>query len=155
MKVGVSFLLEDKLGAHLDAVRVARLEAVPISPAQRQGLEGLGGLVLTGGGDVDPSLYGAEPNALTKHVVRDRDELEWELIAEAERKDLPILGICRGLQMLNVMRGGTLHQHVEGHKGAEHTVRPEPGSRIAVFVGTEDYTVNSRHHQAVNRLVAD
>ena len=152
MKVGVSFLREDKLGAYVDAVHGAGLDAVPISPTQSRGLGGLGGLVLTGGGDVDPSLYGAEQHALTKHIFRERDDLERELIEEAEQKDLPILGICRGLQMLNVTRGGTLHQHIEGHKGAEHSMRPEPGSRIAVFVGTEDYTVNSRHHQAVKGI---
>jgi len=150
----VSFLREDKLGAYLEAVRAAGLDAAPISPAQRRGLEGLRGLVLTGGGDVDPALYGAEPHALTNHVFRERDELERELIEEAERKDLPILGICRGLQMLNVARGGTLHQHVEGHKEVEHMVRPGPESRMAVFVGTEDYAFNSRHHQAVDRLGA-
>jgi len=152
MRVGVSFLREDKLAAYVDAVRAAGLEAVPISPGQSRGLDGLGGLVLTGGGDVEPSLYGAEPHVLTNHIFRERDELERNLIEEAERKDLPILGICRGLQMLNVARGGTLHQHVDGHKGVEHSVRLESASRIAVCVGTEDYTVNSRHHQAVNRV---
>lgn len=148
----MTFLREDKLGAYLEAVRAAGLDPVPISPAQRRGLEDLAGLVLTGGGDIGPSLYGAEPHPRTRHVSRERDELEWTLVEEAERKDLPILGICRGLQILNVIRGGTLHQHVEGHKEVEHSVRFEPGSQVAVFVGTEDYTVNSRHHQAVNRL---
>ena len=151
MKVGVSFSLEDKLGAYVEAVRAAGLEAEPISHAAPRGLEGLRGLVLTGGGDVDPSLYGEEPHALTSHVLRQRDELERDLIEEAERRDLPILGICRGLQMLNVARGGTLRQHVEGHKETDHTVRPEPESRIALYVGAEDYTVNSRHHQAIGR----
>jgi putative glutamine amidotransferase len=154
MRVGVSFLREDKLAAYVDAVRAAGLEAVPISPAESRGLDGLGGLVLTGGGDVDPSLYGAETQALTQHIFRERDELERSLIAEAERKDLPILGICRGLQLLNVARGGTLHQHVDGHKGLEHSVRTEPGSRIAILASAEDYTVNSRHHQAVDRIGA-
>jgi putative glutamine amidotransferase len=148
----VSFLRKDKLGAYVDAVRAAGLEAAPISPAQKPGLEGLGGLVLTGGGDVDPSLYGADTNGRTKHIFRERDEFERELIEEADRKDLPILGICRGLQILNVARGGTLIQHVEGHKDLEHTVRPEPGSQLAVFVGPEEYAVNSRHHQAADRL---
>jgi putative glutamine amidotransferase len=148
----VSFLREDKLGAYVEAVRAAGLEPVPISPAQRLGLEDIGGLVLTGGGDLDPSLYGAEPHAQTKHVFRERDELERDLIEEAKRKDLPILGICRGLQMLNVVRGGTLRQHIEGHKEVEHRVRTEPESKIAACVGTEDYAVNSRHHQCIDRV---
>jgi putative glutamine amidotransferase len=152
MRVGVSFLREDKLSVYLEAVHAAGLEVVPISPAQRRDLGDLGGLVLTGGGDVNPSLYSAEPHVRTKYVFRERDELEQALIEEAERKDLPILGICRGLQILNVTRGGTLHQHVEGHRETDHSVRAEPASQVAAFVGTEDYTVNSRHHQAVNRL---
>jgi putative glutamine amidotransferase len=152
MRVGVSFLREDKLGAYLDAVRAAGLEPVPISPGWKRGLEDVGGLVLTGGGDVDPSTYGAEPHPLTKNVFRERDELERALIEEAERIDLPILGICRGLQILNVTRGGTLFQHIEGHKETNHTLRPEGGSQIAAIVGTGGYIVNSSHHQAVDRL---
>jgi len=152
MRVAVSYFREDKLGAYLSAVRAAGLEPVPISPAQRRGLEDIGGLVLTGGGDVDPSFFGAPPHPQTKHVFRDRDELERDLIEEAQRRDLPILGICRGLQMLNVVRGGTLNQHIEGHKEVEHRVSPEPGSKIAACVGTEDYAVNSRHHQCIDRV---
>ena len=74
------------------------------------------------------------------------------MIEEAQRKDLPILAICRGLQMLNVVRGGTLHQHIEGHKEVEHRVRTEPESKIAACVGTEDYAVNSRHHQCIGSV---
>ena len=143
---------EDKLGAYVNAVRAAGLEPVPISPAQRRGLEDIGGLLLTGGGDVDPSLFGAPPHTQTRHVFRDRDELERDLIEEAQRKDLPILAICRGLQMLNVVRGGTLNQHIDGHKEVDHRVRPEPDSKIAACVGTEDYAVNSRHHQCIDRV---
>ena len=152
MRVAVSYFREDKLGAYVNAVRAAGLEPVPISPAQTRGLEDIGGLVLTGGGDVDPSLYGAQPNPQTKHVFRERDELERDLIEEAQRKGLPILGICRGLQMLNVVRGGTLRQHIERHKEVEHLVRTEPESKIAACVGTEDYPVNSRHHQCIDRV---
>lgn len=152
LKVAVSYLREDKLRAYAEAVLAAGLEPAPISPGEKRGLDGMRGLVLTGGGDVDPSLYGAEPHPLTKNVFRERDELERELIEEAERRELPILGVCRGLQMLNVARGGTLRQHIDGHKEVEHTVVPEPGSQIAVFVGGEDYAVNSRHHQAAERL---
>ena len=151
MRVGVSFLREDKLGAYLVAVRAVGLEPAPISPVERRGLEHLGGLLLTGGGDVDPGLYGAERDEETKYSP-ERDDLERGLIEEARRRDLPVLAICRGLQMLNVARGGSLHQHIEGHKGVEHGVQPEPGSRIATCVGEEEYRVNSRHHQAIDRL---
>jgi putative glutamine amidotransferase len=152
MRIAVSYFREDKLLAYVVAVRAAGLEPVPISPAQMRGLEDIGGLVLTGGGDVDPSLYGAEAHAQTKHVFRERDELERDLIEEAQRKDVPILAICRGLQMLKVVRGGTLNQHIEGHKEVEHRVRTEPESKIAACVGTEDYAINSRHHQCIDRV---
>jgi gamma-glutamyl-gamma-aminobutyrate hydrolase PuuD len=152
MRVAVSFLREDKLGTYVDAVRAAGLEPEPISPAQKRGLDGLRGLVLSGGGDVDPALYGADPHELTKHIFRERDELELELIEEAGRKGLPVLGICRGLQILNVARGGTLRQHIEGHKEVEHLVSAEPESKIATFVGDDEYAVNSRHHQAAERI---
>ena len=101
-----SVLREGKLWAYVNAVRAPGREPVRISPAQRRGLEDIGGLVVTGGGDTDPALYGAVPHAQTKHVPRERDELERDLIQGAQRKDLPILAICRGLQMLNVLRGG-------------------------------------------------
>jgi putative glutamine amidotransferase len=152
MRVAVSFVREDKLGAYLEALRTCGLEAVPISPAQRRGLDGLGGLLLTGGGDVDPFLYGVGADSLANHVFRERDELEQALIAEAEQRNVPILGICRGLQMLNVARGGTLHRHIDGHKDVDHAVRLETESMLQGFVGAQDYTVNSRHHQAVDRL---
>ena len=151
MRVGVSFVLESKLGAYMAAVRAAGLEGEPISPARRRALAGLRGLVLTGGGDVDPRLYGAEPHRLTAHVCRERDDLERELIEEAAREDLPVLGICRGLQILNVARGGTLLQHIEGHRDVDHGVHFEPDSRIAEILGRPEYGVNSRHHQAVER----
>jgi len=152
MRVGVSFLDEDDLGPYLAALRSVGLDPVPISPREARGLDGLRGLMLTGGGDVNPSLYGAGPHPLTSDVSAERDDLEWKLIEEAERRDLPTLGICRGLQVLNVARGGTLLQQVAGHDQVEHTVRPQPGSRIAGCVGPEIYTVNSRHHQAAERI---
>jgi putative glutamine amidotransferase len=152
MRVGVSFAREDKLGPYLEALRTCGLEAVAISPAQRRGLDGLGGLLLTGGGDVDPFLYGVSADSLANHVLRERDELEQALIVEAEQRNVPILGICRGLQMLNVARGGTLHRHIDGHKDVEHRVRLETESMLQALVGAQDYTVNSRHHQAVDGL---
>lgn len=154
-RVGVSFVRKDKLGAYLTALEDAGLETVPLSPSDSDPtLDGLDGLLLTGGGDLDPARYGAERHPLTKHVIGERDELELALLAEAERRNLPVLGICRGLQLLNLARGGTLHQHIEGHKGTDHAVTIEGASRAAAIFGAGDYLVNSRHHQAVDRLGA-
>jgi putative glutamine amidotransferase len=80
--------------------------------------------------------------------------LEIALIQEAYARDLPVLGICRGLQILNVARGGSLRQHVDGHKDVEHAVTPVPGSVLATCIGHDEYTVNSRHHQAIRRLAS-
>ncbi len=152
MRVGISYVLHDKLGPYVEAVRAAGLDPVPISPASPRKLGDLRGLVLSGGGDVDPARYNAPPHPELKHISRKRDDLELELIREALAADLPILGICRGLQILNVACGGTLHQHIDGHRNVEHTVRAVPGSRVAIFVGEDDYVVNSRHHQAAGRI---
>ena len=119
------------------------------------------GLVLTGGADVDPARYGREP-AGARDTEPARDELEAQAWATAESRGLPVLGICRGLQAMNVLAGGTLLQHVDGHAGAgwghgpalTHAMRIVPGTMLArVLVpgggGTRAVTVNSYHHQAV------
>ncbi|MEU9886198.1 gamma-glutamyl-gamma-aminobutyrate hydrolase family protein [Sphaerisporangium sp. NPDC051011] len=121
----------------------------------------LDGLVLTGGGDLDPACYGQEPQAEVYGVNRERDRFELALLAAAEARRIPVLGICRGLQLINISRGGDLLQHVEeslghwqtgpSHEGA-HRVVVTPGSRLAAMVGPEDLLVNSYHHQAINRL---
>lgn len=152
MKVAVTYIREDKLRSYAEAVRRAGLEPVPISPAEPRTLKGLAGLVLTGGGDVDPALYDEPAEARTEHVSRERDDLEISLIQEAYARDLPMLGICRGLQILNVARGGSLRQHVEGHKNVEHAVSVVPESLVATCIGPDEYMVNSRHHQAIGRL---
>lgn len=123
---------------------------------------GLDGLVLTGGKDVDPARYGQSPHPLTDEPRTDRDAWEFALLAAALEIDLPFLGICRGAQVLNVLRGGTLHQHlpdVVGHgryqlgggvfSSAETTMTP--GSRLASILGASvDATVY--HHQAIDAL---
>ncbi|HWR50145.1 MAG TPA: type 1 glutamine amidotransferase [Bryobacteraceae bacterium] len=155
MKVGVTYIRDDKLRPYTEAVRRAGLDPVPISPAAATTLKGLAGLVLTGGGDVDPALYGEHAGDRIEHVSRERDDLEISLIQEAYARDLPVLGICRGLQILNVARGGTLLQHVDGHKNVEHGVAAVPESTLAVCIGADEYTVNSRHHQAIGRVAPD
>jgi len=120
------------------------------------------GLLLCGGEDVDPELYGAPRHERLGRVNRRRDEQELALIARARRSGIPIFGICRGLQVLNVAFGGTLVQDIPAERASavEHAVRAprdarahavtaEPGSLLEGFGG---FSVNSRHHQAVDRL---
>lgn len=120
-------------------------------------------IVLNGGGDVEPARYNAERHPRTNWVEPERDAFEIALVREAVRRGLPLLGICRGLHVLNVALGGTLVQHLgdvtsdehyarEDYARAVHAVALEPGSRLAAIYGAERLEVNSVHHQAVDRL---
>ncbi|WP_406732665.1 gamma-glutamyl-gamma-aminobutyrate hydrolase family protein [Streptomyces sp. NBC_01794] len=116
----------------------------------------LDGLVIAGGADVEPIRYGAEPDPRTGPPARDRDAWELALIRAALESGTPLLGICRGLQLLNVALGGTLVQHLDGHVGGvgvfgRHTVKPVPGTRYAEIV-PEKSSVPTYHHQSVDRL---
>jgi putative glutamine amidotransferase len=121
----------------------------------------LDGILLAGGGDVDPARYGAEPTDTLVGVDERRDAYELALVDAAVALGLPVLGICRGAQVLNVARGGTLVQHLpavtaQPHRVEEkwgevaHHVRVSPGSGLAAVVGTDDLGVNTLHHQAVD-----
>lgn len=122
------------------------------------------GLLLVGGGDVDPARYGAEPGSELYGVEPDRDRLEIDLLLAADRTGMPALAICRGAQVANVAFGGTLLQHLPAIDGliqhgipvedavATHEVRLAPGSRIAELCGTDVLTCSSHHHQGVDRL---
>jgi putative glutamine amidotransferase len=122
-------------------------------------LGGLDGIMFTGGSDVDPALYGESPHPTT-HVKPERDTAEMMLMRAAIAEGLPMLGICRGIQLMAVAYGGRLHQHlpdVLGHHGhrplhgpkfGEHAVRLRPGSRAAGILG-DTVMVNSFHHQGV------
>jgi len=121
----------------------------------------LDGLCLAGGPDLDPAGYGAAGrHALLQQTDPVVDAGELALARTAERLGLPVLGICRGAQALNVLRGGTLHQHVGGHVQDDpapdpaHVVAVAPGSLLAALTGAERLAVNSFHHQAVDRLGA-
>ncbi|WP_274556291.1 gamma-glutamyl-gamma-aminobutyrate hydrolase family protein [Streptomyces spiramyceticus] len=114
------------------------------------------GLVVAGGADVEPVRYGAEPHPRTGPPARERDAWELALIEAALASGTPLLGICRGMQLLNVALGGTLVQHLDGHTGGvgvlgEHAVKPVPGTRYASIVPEED-GVPTYHHQAADRL---
>jgi putative glutamine amidotransferase len=124
-------------------------------------LQGVRGLVLSGGEDVDPARYGAAPHPKLEDTDPTRDAAELALIAAARERRLPILAICRGIQILNVALGGTLYQDLESerpgpvrHAGEEtrHGLHVEQGSLLGRTLGTGSATVNSRHHQAVRDL---
>jgi putative glutamine amidotransferase len=122
------------------------------------------GLLLVGGGDIDPVLYGQEPHPETGHVSAVRDGFEVPLLRAAIDRGVPTLCICRGIQVLNVALGGTLHQHIsdwegvvphrnpDGSEGVVHAVRIKAGSRVAKAMGTERAQAFSHHHQALDRL---
>jgi len=125
----------------------------------------LAGLCLSGGPDIDPATYDAERHPRLGPVEPGLDAFELAVARRADSLGLPMLGVCRGCQTLNVARGGTLHQHVPdivdgsiAHRqtapGREtsHDVRIEAGSGLAAIVGAEDLDVNAFHHQAVDRL---
>jgi putative glutamine amidotransferase len=125
-------------------------------------LDGLDGLVLTGGRDVDPAAYGQAAHQTTDEPARDRDAFEFALVRGALARRMPVLGICRGAQVLNVALGGTLHQHlpdVLGHTrhqagNAVFTtsgVRTVPGTRLAALIG-ESSDAQCYHHQAIDRV---
>jgi putative glutamine amidotransferase len=128
-------------------------------------LDGIDGLVLTGGEDVDPAWYGAERSARLSPPSRERDLFELALFAAARQRELPILGICRGIQLINVALGGNLFQDIPSERpGAvehrpesprdarTHRVRLEPESRAAQALGGTGLTANSSHHQAIRDL---
>lgn len=126
-------------------------------------LAGLDGLILTGGLDVQPELYGAERHPLTDPARPDRDAWELALLAGARERGIPVFGICRGLQLINVACGGTLHQHLPDALGterfrigggvfAENTVEVDAGTRLAGMLGAGPFDVHSYHHQGIDRL---
>jgi putative glutamine amidotransferase len=130
-------------------------------------VERLDGLLLTGGPDLHPGTYGAQPHPALGPTEREIDVFELSLIRAAERHGLPILAICRGMQALNVARGGTLIQDLPTeHPGAlphrqdepgripTHDVRLVDGCQLAAIAGATDISVNSFHHQAIDRLGA-
>lgn len=128
-------------------------------------LDGCDGLLLTGGEDISPSWYGADPSPLLSQPSQERDLFELALFAVARQRAVPILGICRGIQLINVALGGTLFQDIDSERpdsvdhsptGARnahsHSVRLQPGSRAAVALNATEANVNSVHHQAIKDL---
>ncbi|MEA2422563.1 MAG: putative glutamine amidotransferase [Thermoleophilaceae bacterium] len=125
-------------------------------------LDRLDGLMLAGGRDIDPLTYGARPDSHAGEPSPERDRFELALVSAALERDMPVLGVCRGMQMLNVACGGTLVQHLEGDLLARHRHTPgvfsdhdvtlEPGSLAARAAGADQIAVRSHHHQALGEL---
>lgn len=127
--------------------------AVRVVPPSDDLPEEFDGLCLGGGEDLESWRYG-EPDTHVEKPDPDRDELELTMVRRATERDIPILGICRGFQLLNVALGGKLVQHRDGHRpsGTEvirHEITAAPGSKLAGLYGDTPFSVNSRHHQAV------
>jgi putative glutamine amidotransferase len=149
-----------KLAPYLAALKAAAVDPLAVEPGDS--ISEAQGLVLTGGSDVDPRQYGQAPDPSLDNVDPERDDFERSLLARAEQADIPILAICRGLQLLNIHRGGTLVQHLTQsgrHRRRDtppsqpvHPVKLESHSRLAAILGTTEIQVNSRHHQAVDQL---
>jgi len=135
---------------------------LPPLPGVAAVVDRLDGLLLTGGGDIDPGRYGAQPHPRTSRVSAPRDAAELELLDAAMAAGLPVLGVCRGMQLVNVARGGTLCQHLPDGAGhtpvpgtfGSHPVRVAPGTRLAGILGAngDGADVPTAHHQAVDRL---
>jgi putative glutamine amidotransferase len=134
----------------------------PIEDAVEETLDALDGLLFSGGSDLDPSTYGADAHHETNNTRPDRDRAELALISAALERDMPVLAVCRGMEVLNVARGGDLVQHlpeVVGHEDHKHTpgvfgdheVNLKAGTRVCRLLG-DRAPVKSHHHQGVGRL---
>jgi putative glutamine amidotransferase len=154
---------------YAEAVEQAGGIPVVIPPVATEVIDGLlsrlGGLCISGGPDLDPSFYGADPHPELGPTFPDLDRFELALLRHAQARGLPVLAICRGTQLLNVSRGGTLIQHlpdrVDGsiaHRQTEpgrlatHAVRIDGSSRLRGLLGSDELLVNSFHHQGIERL---
>lgn len=179
--VAVTTTIEERSGSHqrpsiflytsyLEALERVGLAPVLITPAHAASaiaaiVAACAGVVLTGGEDVEPARYGEQPSPALGTVVRSRDEMEWRVLDAALGRELPVFGICRGMQVLNVYFGGTLYQDLNSERPGEVVhQQAEPWGRgthyVALFedtllrraVGTERIFINSYHHQGVREL---
>ena len=145
---------ESKIAPYEVALRFVGLEPVRMRPGDA--ISAFDGLLLTGGTDVDPALYNQPKGHDTQETDAPRDAMEWAVLAAVVASGVPVLAICRGLQVFNVRFGGTLHQHIEGHekKGVNnaHGIEVVAETRLAGMIGAGRHEINSRHHQSVDRI---
>ncbi|MGV1049099.1 MAG: gamma-glutamyl-gamma-aminobutyrate hydrolase family protein [Solirubrobacterales bacterium] len=159
MALGLTYLKGIEAAGGLPVV-MPPLEEDAIEPL----LDRLDGVCLSGGPDLDPHSYGAEPHSELGPTEPDLDRFELAIARRADARGMPILAICRGTQALNVIRGGVLHQHLPdlseqiAHRQqtpgdqTSHEVEVDPGSKLAEALGGDEIEVNSFHHQAIDRL---
>ena len=140
------------------AVIAAGAETVDLVPGTKT-LPAVDGLLLPGGWDVDPSFYGEKRDDKVQEVDPELDQTELSLFQQAREREIPVLGICRGQQVINVAMGGTLVQHLEGHEvralgrsHLAHVIEVDPSSELGRAAGGPKVRVNSLHHQAIKRL---
>jgi putative glutamine amidotransferase len=172
-RIGIAVGRETRIGRQFDATPheyVASVLAagglpllIPPAPPElaKRSIESVDGLLLIGGGDISPTCYGATFERETSDVDDDRDRSELALVAAALQGGAPILGICRGAELVNVAFGGTLRQHLPAAEGINHTqprrryetvhgILLEPESLLAEVVGGKELDVNSIHHQGID-----
>jgi putative glutamine amidotransferase len=162
MALGLTYLRAIEAAGGLPVV-IPPLHLDAIEPL----LDRLSGICLSGGPDLDPKAYGAKPNEHLGPIEPDLDHFELAIASAADQRRLPILAICRGMQALDIVRGGTLEQHIPDRQDGDHPiehrqrnpgnqpshgVRIEPRSQLAATVDATDLEVNSFHHQAIDRL---
>jgi putative glutamine amidotransferase len=159
-RAGLTYRYESKAAPYVTALKQAGFEIVAITPESPRGVEGIDALVLSGGTDIEAARFGQLAGAHSDEPDIERDELEASLLRDALAVDTPMLCICRGMQMLNVVLDGDLVQHVQDHprtKGYDedvHEILVQPATKLAEVLGCDRKQVNSRHHQAVKRLGA-
>jgi putative glutamine amidotransferase len=157
MALGLTYMHTIELAGGVPVV-LPPLHPTSIDPL----LDQVAGLCLSGGPDLDPKTYEQNPVPELGPIWPELDEVELAVARNADERDMPVLAICRGMQALNVARGGTLVQHLGEteivHRQTEkadvqtHPVRVDPDSRLAAILGTDTVDVNSFHHQAIDRL---
>ncbi|MBS1828932.1 MAG: gamma-glutamyl-gamma-aminobutyrate hydrolase family protein [Acidobacteria bacterium] len=161
-RIGITYRFEEKYPPYRDAVLAVGLEPVPIVPPGVDSLHGLDGLLIAGGTDLNPSLYQQASHPENETPDDERDAMEIRLLRLALQSDLPVLCICRGLQLFNVALGGDLLQHLDQtplhrQRGVTdaHPVDIVPGTKLAAITGPQSFYVNSRHHQAAGRIAPE
>ena len=163
-RIGVTRAADKLNSTYVRALQDAGAEVVELGPGAdgAAALDGLDGLLFTGGADIDPVEFGAEPHPKTV-PARDRDALELPLVRAAVERGTPVLGICRGIQVINVALGGTLNQDTPEHdhystgesrQHLPHGVRLAEGSKVAELLGAREVPVNSLHHQTLDAVAS-